>query len=533
MRRSHASRSLASLLPLALPLALWPRPALGDESPGDVLVSGREPTAQGEIDRAVLGRLQRLGLRPAQLCSDGVFVRRVYLDLTGTLPDAAEAWRFVLDQRPDKRARLVDALLATDEFADCFAMRWADVLRIKAEFPINLWPNAASAYHEWLRASIKDGLACDRFARELLTASGSNFRVPQANFLRAVESRDPRALGRNAARVFLGARAEGWDEARQEDLGRFFSRVSYKETREWKEEIVYFDATAAVASGVLVTRFPDGEEVRIEPAQDPREVFADWLVRPTNPWLKRAIVNRVWSWMFGRGVIHEPDDIRPDNPPRNPALLAALEAELVAGGWDLARLLRSIALSHTYQLAPVPRSESPEAEAEFACHPIRRLEAEVLIDALCQVTGSSEQYTSLIPEPYTIVPAGHRAVALPDGSITSPFLELFGRSPRDTGLEAERDLRSSPAQRLHLLNSSHIREKLEKSPKVRWLRQVARRDPERAVRMAYLTVLSRLPSAEERRVAEATLSAPAPADADPALDLAWALINSAEFLFRH
>ncbi len=414
-------------------------------------------------------------------------------------------------------------------------MKWSDLLRVKAEFPVNLWPNAAQAYHRWIRTGIKENVPYDRFVREMLTQSGSNFRVPQVNFYRAVQSREPQALAQAVALTFMGARADRWPKERLSGMAAFFSQVSYKSTSEWKEEIVSFDPTkaAAVPAGASPAAiFPDGTPARLSPDRDPREVFADWLITPQNPWFTRNIANRVWSWLLGRGIIHEPDDIRPDNPPGNPELLAFLEKELIAARYDLKHLYRLILNSKTYQLSSIPRTKQPGAEAQFACYPLRRLEAEVLIDALNQITGTTESYSSAIPEPFTFIPATHRSIALPDGSIGSAFLELFGRPPRDTGLESERNNRLTASQRLHLLNSSHIRRKIEQGPKLLSLIQSSYQ-PREVVEGLYLTILSRYPTDEELKAVAAYGQSGAAVRREIALDLAWALINSAEFLYRH
>ena len=205
-------------------------------------------------------------------------------------------------------------------------------------------------------------------------------------------------------------------------------------------------------------------------------------------------MNRVWSWLLGRGIIHEPDDIRPDNPPTNPELLAYLERELVASHYDLKHIYRLILNSKTYQLSSIPESDHPEAAANFAYYPLRRLEAEVLIDAICQITGTTEKYSSPIPEPFTFIPEDQRSIALADGSITSSFLEMFGRPPRDTGLESERNNRPTAAQRLHLLNSSHIQRKIEQSAKLRALVAAKREARATPIDRLYLTILSRYPT---------------------------------------
>ena len=349
------------------------------------------------------------------------------------------------------------------------------------------------------------------------------------NFYRAVQSREPATLAQAAALTFMGSRTDKWPKEQLDGMAAFFSRVGYKSTAEWKEEIVFFDAAKANAppEGVL----PDGTKVKLSPDQDPREVFANWLVSPGNAWFARNAVNRIWAWLMGRGIIRETDDIRPDNPPDNPALLAYLEHELVASRYDLKQIYRLILKSRTYQLACIPKSSDPRAETDFACCMVRPLDAEVLIDAVNQITGSTEKYISAIPEPYTFIPESERTIALADASISSPFLELFGRSPRDTGLAAERNDRPTGAQRSHMLNSSHIQNKIDRSDKLRALLWTQGK-PRDAVDALYLTILSRYPTDEELKTI-AEYKQDGTAGRRVGLDLAWALINTAEFQYRH
>jgi hypothetical protein len=410
-------------------------------------------------------------------------------------------------------------------------MKWSDLLRVKSEFPINLWPNAVQSYHRWIRTCIKENMPYDRFVREMLTASGSNFRVPPVNFYRAVQGHDPQVLAHAVALTFMGVRVENWLTDRQADMTVFFSQVGFKSTAEWKEEIVFWDPTKKLPQE---TRFPDATEAELSTDRDPREVFADWLTAPENPWFARNAVNHVWAWLLGRGIVHEPDDFRPDNPPSNPELLTWLEKQLVASHYDLKHIYRLILNSSTYQLSCVPRTDRPEGEVNFAFYPLRRLEAEVLIDALNQITGTTEKYSSPIPEPFTFIPEDQRSIALADGSITSSFLELFGRSARDTGLASERNNNPTAAQRLDLLNSSHIQRKIEQSRKLRALMQTKGRDnPQAVVNGLYLTILSRFPTDLERETVEAYSRSREGNSREMAVDLAWALINSAEFLYRH
>jgi hypothetical protein len=503
--------------------------------PGKMVVpfeSAPAGTPETEIDKLVFNRLGELGLSPAPICSDAVFVRRVWLDLTGTLPTAAEAREFIIDRRPNKRQLLIDRLLDSPEYADYWAMKWSDILRVKSEFPINLWPNAAQAYHRWIRDSFRANMPYDRFVREMLTANGSNFRVGPVNFYRAMQNRSPEGIAQTVALTFMGTRADRWPSNRLSGMAAFFAQVSIKSTDEWKEEIVFFDPSKWTNAAAQTGIFPDGKSVLILPGRDPRQVFADWLIDPANPWFTRNIANRIWSWLIGRGIIHEPDDIRPDNPPSNPALLELLEKELVGAKYDLKHLYRIIASSKTYQLSPLPRSNRPEAEANFAHYIVRRLEAEVLIDALNKVTGSSEQYSSAIPEPYTFIPENHRSIALPDASITSSFLEMFGRPPRDTGMESERNNRITAAQRLHLLNSGQVLRKIDQSKTLQPLFQSAK-PPREIIPALYLAILSRFPTPDELATVESAFASSGAGKRENMTDLAWALINSAEFIYRH
>jgi len=576
-------------------------PTAASESPRKASAAKREthpifespaiPRPKNQLDRIVFARLEALDIQPV-LCSDAVFLRRAYLDLLGVLPTAEEARAFLRDDNKNKRRALVDQLLERDEYAVYWAMKWGDILRIKAEFPVNLWPNAAQAYHHWVKASLAENKPYDRFVREMLTASGSNFRVGQVNFYRAVQNKTPEGIAGAVALTFMGARTDAWPKERVEGMAAFFSQIGYKPTSEWKEEHVFWDplqtrgasgifapgraalpavpepkkpaakgapqqpapqpapppaATALVAPAPRKAMFPDGKIVELPPDRDPREVFADWLIAPDNPWFARCIANRVWHWLLGRGIVHEPDDFRDDNPPSCPELLDYLAKELVANHYDLKRYFRLVLNSQAYQFSSMPRFNSPEAEKSFAAYVPRRLEAEVLIDAINRITGTTDLYTSPIPEPFTYIPKDMPAVALADGSITSSVLTLFGRSARATGMESERDNKSVPAQWLHLLNSSHVQLKLERGPALKAIVE-SRRKTEEIAEELYLTVLSRFPTPDEVKIIEEYGESGAASQGDPTkksakppaakkrnewLDIAWALLNSDEFLFRH
>jgi hypothetical protein len=527
-----------------------------------LMESPQPPTPANRIDEIVLAKLRALGIQPV-LCSDAVFVRRAYLDLTGMLPPAEEAKAFILSSDKNKRVALIDRLLDQPAHVGYWVMKWSDILKVKAEFPVKVWPNAAQAYHRWIWNSIAQNKPYDKFARELLTSSGSNFRDGPVNFYRAIQDRTPEGIAAAAAMALMGTRIHAWPQDRRAGMAVFFSQIGYKPTSEWKEEIVFWDplnsiavpgCTApgvdAVAKSVTVTNqipgalekplsanaplaavFPDGAKTTIPPDRDPREAFADWLIRPENPWFAKAIVNRTWAWVMGRGIIHEPDDIRDDNPPSNPELLAYLEKELVSSGYNLKHVKRLIFTSTTYQFSSVPRSPKPDAKANFASYVLRRMEAEVLIDVLNEITGGSDLYTSAVPEPFTYIPEDMSAVALADGSVTSSFLTLFGRSSRSTGLEAERVSELASTQWLHMLNSATIQKKLQSGRRLEAMLSSGGKPNEIAERL-YLTILSRFPTDADVKVVEDYAKSGAKGR-DMWIDLAWALINSPEFLLRH
>lgn len=508
------------------------------------LQSAPNPSSD-KIDQLVFSTLDELGIPPSDRCTDAVFLRRVYLDMTGTLPTLSETKLFLVSNDINKRAELIEALFERGEFADYCSLKWCDLLRVKAEFPSKLWPNAVQAYHRWVRTSLYNNMPCDEFARTLLISSGSNFRVPPVNFYRAMPKREPVEIARIVALTFMGMRTDYWDQEQVYGLAAFFGHVGYKNTAEWKEEIVFYDPSIEFlhpeTKKPVKAKLPDGTVVELSLNQDPRAEFADWLVGSNV--FSQNIVNRIWYWLLGQGIIHEADDIRDSNPPQNEKLLGFLAQELVNSGYDMQHIYRIILNSKTYQLASIHNEGNLSDTINFSHYYARRLDAEVLIDAICQITDTHESYSSEIPEPFTFIPEKLRSIKLSDGSITSPFLDLYGRPPRDTGYESERNNIPSPSQKLHLLNSTHIqlkiinnktlmgminsRSKNKKKAKVSWL------PPEQAIEEMYLTILSRYPSVKETT---ATLDYIRNSDLkriESAVDIIWALLNSKEFIFKH
>lgn len=490
------------------------------------------------IDSYVIAQLKANGIPPSETCTDAVFVRRVYLDAVGTLPTPAETRQFLSDQNPGKRVNLIDLLLERREFADYQALKWGDLLRIKAEFPSNLWPQAAQGYDRWVRQNMLLNTPYDQFVRQLLTAGGSNFHVPPVNFYRAFQERGPRQIAENIALVFMGIRLNSKDFTEEQILGMaaFFAKTGYKNTDEWKEEIVYFNEQGKLVdkkTNLPVKPTPlNGKPMDIPPDKDPRTVFAEWLISPANPWFAKNAVNRVWGRLAGRGISDVDNMNLSAGACRSPELLAYLEQELIANKYDIKHIYRLILNSNTYQLSSKNNSLNAADDSGFSHYRIRRIDAEPLIDAICQITGTTETYSSNIPEPYTFLPDGNRAITLADGSIDSPFLELFGRPPRNTSYESERNNTPSWLQAQHLLNSSHIQRKIEPGPVIRKLITDKKGNPY-IINELYLLILSRFPTEAEKSIALNYMNSPKRKQNEATYDLAWALINSKEFILKH
>ena len=362
-----------------------------------------------------------------KICDDETFLRRIYLDLTATLPEVAEIKSFRESKNPHKREQCIDKLLDNSDFEDYAIMKWCDRLRVKSEFPIRLWPNAVQAYTRYIEHYQRKNLPYDQFVRELLTASGSNFRHAPVNFYRAVSQHNPQGYAAAVAVTFLGQRLEQWPKMEQQNFTHWFEYVGLKSTREWKEEIVYFSANLSVRESTFT--FPDGQSIHLPSTTDPREVLAEWLIKTSPRQLQRNAVNRIWYEMLGHGLCARIDDLTPEDLKALHPVLEYLEQFLLDQQWHTREVVALIAKSKLYQ-QDLSASKSYPLWAQYK---VRRLEAEVIVDILQQLLGGSENYSSMIPEPFTFIPTEEKSILLCDGSITSRTLELFGRPPRDTG----------------------------------------------------------------------------------------------------
>ena len=484
------------------------------------------------IDHHVFARLRRLNLLPSELCDDAEYLRRVYLDVIGTLPTAAEARRFLADRRPDRRARLVEELLRRPEYADYWALKWADLLRVDRQV---LGHKRAYAYYRWLRDSLVKGKPYDRFTRELLTAEGPLADVPAAGFYKVVPK--PGEAASSLAQVFLGVRIacaqchhhpfDRWSQADYQGMRSFFSQVALRPSPRGE---------ALGAEGDPVSRHPrTGEVVHAyalgtkmpakSPSGDRRRAFADWMTSADNPWFARNLANRYWAHFTGRGLVEPVDDVRATNPPSNPELLDALAKSFTESKYDLRQLIRTITASRVYQLSSRPNATNERDEQSYSRARLKRVDAEVLLDMVCQTTGVGEKFDG--------VPQGYRAIQLWDSKVPHYFLKLFGRPARVSACECERTHEPSVAQVLHLLNAPEVHAKLSHASG-RVARLVRRLSDDRALaEELYLTFYSRFPDENERTVAEDYLKKRKNDRQKAAEDLAWSLMNSLEFVFNH
>jgi hypothetical protein len=508
------------------------------------------PPEANVVDRHVFAKLRFLGIPPSDLAGDAEFLRRASLDICGVLPEPEEVRAFLADKSPDKRTRLVDRLLARPEYADHWALKWADVLGNNRRA---LQAKGAYLFHRWLRDRIAAGEPLDRLARTLLTATGSTFDNPPAGYHRAgTKARDADAAAQAAAQVWMGVRIscakchnhpfERWTQDDYYGLAAFFARVRGRPD-ELNTLVNRFNQGGLVIeldrSGEVLhprtgkpqpPRFPGGVVPAIPEGADRRDVLADWLTAADNPFFARSVANRIWFHLVGRGVVDAPDDFRDSNPPASDELLDALAAELVAARFDARALIRLIATSRTYQLSGRTDALNAGDERYFSHAVTRLLPAEVLLDALSSATGS--------PEPFPGQPLGTRAVQLPDGdALQHPFLAAFGQPARETSCECERGGDAGLGHALQLVNGPTLRAKLS-APDNRLGRLLAGGASDAQIaEVLYLATLSRPPTDPEAKAVLEHVSAAGRTSPDDRRraweDVQWALLNSKEFLFRH
>ena len=446
----------------------------------------------------------------SERCSDEIFLRRAYLTVTGALPTPSECVDFFEDNNPNKREVLIDRLIKSELGLKYMQMRWGDILRIKSEFPSNLWPNGVQAYNRWIYEQLMNNVPYDKMVRSLLLSSGSNFRAPAANFYRGFQKRSSRNFYDNINLLFLGNRE-------CDDNGNIcFSQIKFKSTKEWKEEIVYLDIHKKVPYQDI--ELEDGTMFKLRADSDWREPYVNWLTSDRNRRFAEVMANRMWFWVFGRGIVHEPDNWTEENRPVDPELLNSLTDYFIASKYDMQALLKRILLSEQFNSVDdfVPQ----------------RLPAEVIVDALASVTGVWSTYTSRVPEPFTFYPPRTRATHLGDATVSSSELELFGKVSRDVSLESQRNNGITSRQLLYLMNSSELEGRIRKSQILQRI-YVNSANIEQLADSITLLVLSRRATADEVAMYSDYMAKNELPLMEVAIDIMWMQINSNEFLYNH
>ncbi len=490
------------------------------------------PSAANFIDKHVWNKLERLGIPPSDLADDATFLRRVFLDTIGTLPTAAEARTFLADKDPAKRAKLIDKLLDRPEYADYWAMRWSDLLRVDRD---NITPQGAVAMTRWLQRQFAGNRPYDQMARELLTAQGSTTAEGPAAFYKVLEK--PEVMSRSISQLFLGVRiecaqchhhpSERWGQDDYFALAGFFTGVVRKPLPGGGEAIVSrggADLAHPRTRKPVAARALGAKPADLEKVTDRRVALAEWMTAPDNPFFARAIANRLWAHYLGRGLVEPLDDLRATNPATNEPLLDDLAKHLREVKYDLKAFTKTILNSRVYQLSGQSKEGNADDEQNFSHPPARALPAEVLLDAICQATG--------VPEKFNGWPEGVRAIQVWDNRMPSYFFRIFGRPVRFSVCECERSNEPSITQALHLMNSPEI------AAKIRSRRGLARtladstKTPAEIVDELCLAALARHPREKELTLLLETFKQEGVDRRTAVEDVLWALLNTKEFIYN-
>lgn len=469
------------------------------------------------------------GIPPNNAASDHVWLRRLYLAALGRQPTPQEQRRFERDKRPHKYRREISDVLDDPMFDEFWAMRWADMLKVKSEFPINLWPNATVVYHRRIQNFLENREPVDAFVRSLLVSQGSNFRDAEINFYRAMSERDSYHIAESAARAFLGIDLARLDPAQQQTMTVFFAGVRYKNTKEWKEEIVYHVPLSQAADFT----FFDGRRCTVSAGGDPREAFTELMFNDPKHHFARTVAHWTWFHMMGRPLVSSLDYCNQlQENEKGEQVLNRLAAHFVESEYDFRALCRAVLNSPAFAASSVWAYDTDTAKAAacFAVYPVRRLDAEVLDDLICDILKISRNYQSVIPEPFTFLPAARRTVRIYDGSINSSFLLLFGRPARDNGLLSERNNAPTAKQRQYLFNSRSLNSRLWNA-----LPSGGRLNFDQQVEALYRNYFARPPTPVELKSLKTIYNDKNNKKLQRRFfrELSWALLNSKEFLYQH
>jgi hypothetical protein len=505
------------------------------------LVYERPKVAEANyIDKAVNERLHRLRIVPSGVCTDEEFIRRVYIDVVGLYPKPAELQAFIADKRPDKRTQLVEGLLQRKEFTELWVMKWAELLQIRSG--INQGINAppfyknALLYYNWLADEIGKNRPINEIVVNLLSANGGTVSVPAVNYYQS--ELDRLKLSENVAQVFMGMRIQcaqchnhpfdRWTMNDYYGFNAFFAQIGRKNTDD-PQEVIVFNSKGGESQHFLTKKnvkpkFLGGEEPDLKPGDDRRRVMAEWLASPRNPYFARNIANIVWAHFLGVGVVDPVDDVRVSNPPSNIELMDGLAAHLTEYKYDVRKLVRDITASAAYQRSSKTNETNANDKLNFARAQVRRVRAEVLLDAISQITETPNKFQGL--------PVGARAVQIADGAVSNYFLTTFGRSKRESVASTEVKTDPNLSQALHLMNGDAVNDRIRRGQVIEKMIAAGKKDDE-IVAELFLRVFGRLPAAVESKSVAAAIAGD-PANRQVVLeDAFWALMNSKEFYFNH
>ncbi len=490
------------------------------------------PAENNFIDKHVWDKLTRLGIPPSETINDATFIRRAFLDVIGTLPTAAEARAFIADASADKRAKLVDALLQRPEYAEYWAMKWSDLLKADK---LKITPQGTVGLTRWLRKQFTANRPYNEIVHEIITIQGPTQSESPASFFKTLDT--PEVTSRAVSQLFLGVRiecaqchhhpSERWSQDDYAGLAGFFSGITVKKLPDGTDAIVAkagADQKHPRTGELVPARALGAATADFTNIADRRVVLANWMTAPDNPFVTKAIANRLWSHYFGRGLVEPIDDNRATNPATNEPLLAALEAQLKEVKYDLKAFTRTLLLSRAYQLGPAIDSNRDDRQHFSHARP-KTLPAEVLLDAISQTTG--------VPEKFNGWPDGVRSIQVWDNRMPSYFFRIFGRPVRATVCECERSNEPSISQALHLLNSPEVHAKLTHRHGLARKLAATPKSNDELVDEIYLSTLTRFPTAEEKALMATAFEAAGTNRHQAVEDVLWAVLNTKEFLYNH
>ena len=502
--------------------------------PEDLKYQRPQLPANNYVDTHVHNKLHKLRMTPSELCSDEVFVRRLYLDITGLLPTLEESAAFLADSSPDKRSKLIDQLLERKEFTELWVMKFAELLQIQTDDNQGMSYKATLLYFNWLKDRIANNVPMDQIVKDLLTSKGGTFKNPATNYYQV--ERDNLKITENVAQVFMGMRLQcaqchnhpfdRWTQDEYYSFASFFSQVGRKRAADPRENIIYNRRSGEINHPVhkkpMPPKFLGDDTPEIPRGADRREVLAEWLASPKNPFFARNLANLVWAHFFGQGIIEPVDDVRVSNPPSNPELLDELSSKFTEYNYDFKKLVRDVCNSRIYQLSTKTNPSNESDTRNFARSHLRRLRAEVMLDVISQATETKNKFQGL--------PLGAKAIQIADGRVSNYFLTTFGRAKRETVCSCEVVMEPSLSQALHLLNGDTTNNRI-KQGKVVANSLNDGKEPNQIIDELYLRCYSRKPRESEKANLLASLDKDNPREGLE--DVFWALLNSKEFIFNH